>query len=110
MKSDYTNEMLLHTIKSFKESFLLALKLEWSFRAPLGKRYTFKWRKQCSNCEGFGHSKYKYLLMNLHSYIVYIDDIDGLRAVEGVHVLFEGTSDVDTLIESTWCFISRFWD
>jgi len=52
MRLDFKGEMILHILKSVEETFLLALELEVSLRAPLNRRFIFKTRKQCSTCEG----------------------------------------------------------
>ena len=76
-----------------------------SLRAPLHKGSTFKTRKRCFTCEGYGHHAYKCSLIkcskygefghydyqcpskSLHIDIVSVNDFDNLRIVEDVHIL-----------------------
>ena len=45
LRPDFKRELILHIMNSVKETFLLALKLELSLRAPLNRGSTFKMRK-----------------------------------------------------------------
>ena len=50
IRHDFKRELILHAMKSIKETFLLALELELS---------TFKIRERCSTCEGYAHYAYE---------------------------------------------------
>ena len=51
LRPDFKRELILHVMKSVKETFLLALELlELS---------TFKTRGRCFTCEGYGHYVYE---------------------------------------------------
>jgi len=58
LRLEFKKELILHNMESVKEMFLLALELESSIRAPLN-RSTFKIKKWCSTCEGYGHNSYE---------------------------------------------------
>ena len=99
-------------MKPAKETFLLALELESSLRAPLN-RSTFKTRERCFTCEGYGHhanecssikcsncgefrhNGYQCPSKSQHTNNVQIDDIDNSKIVEDVQIPSEVTSDDD---------------
>ena len=107
-------------MKSVEETFLLVLELKLSLKAPSDKKFTFKIRKKCSMCEGYGHHAYEcssikcskcgefrhydyqYPSKSLHTDIMCTDDIDNSRIVEDVHIASEVISDVvDELVKSS---------
>jgi len=100
--------MILHIMKSVKESILLVL-----YNCPLSKSesdilhvrdmdITYERPSiKCSNCEEFEHYNYQCPSKSQHTDNAQIDDIDNSKIVEDVHILSEATSDVDELVKAS---------
>ena len=58
LRLDFKRELIIHIMNSLKETFLLALKLEFSLKALLNRKSIFK-IKTFYMCEGYGHHSYE---------------------------------------------------
>lgn len=96
LRSDIKLVMLLYIMKSINGAFHLAIGMEWSLTVV----------KPCPNCKGYGNYDYLFLLKSWHIDIVSINNLDDLRVVEVVYVLFTSTSEINALLKSS---TSIFW-